>query len=202
MHLYISKISELIEKYDKNHKYSSLTLNRIKKTGVLKRENELKAIELLISILFDDVSAFTFSVSKNGKPSVNEYGLKFSYSHSQDLLFLQTAYREEVGADVQFISGQAKKVSRAFLNDDELKYADSDLLFTVLWTIKESIIKKYDSLLFMVKNIHIIDLKKEDDEYVSTCTFLGEEIIVRSKLYENFVLSYTSKEKLELIYKN
>ena len=197
MFIYLTNIEELIKNNEANYIYSSFTLNRLKKSSSLKRKNEIKATELLFSKIFSNLESFTIERTSNGKPYFKETNIKFSYSHSGSYLALMTD-EIDVGVDIQEILSKTKKVAKGFLNDEEMKLPKSDLEYTLLWSVKESLIKQLDLTIFNAKEIKIKNCKKDVDEFLTEATYKDKDYFIRSKLFQNYLISYTSKTRRDL----
>ena len=86
-----------------------------------------------------------FEYGEHGKPSiVGHPELHFSLSHCKEAAVCVLS-RRPVGIDVESIGRYSEPVARYAMNDDELRQiqqaANPSLVFTRLWTMKESLLK-------------------------------------------------------------
>ena len=86
-----------------------------------------------------------FEYGEHGKPSIMGHPeLHFSLSHCKEAAVCVLS-RRPVGIDVESIGRYSEPVARYAMNDDELRQiqqaANPSLVFTRLWTMKESLLK-------------------------------------------------------------
>lgn len=131
---------------------------------------------LLQKKLNNDLSNIKYT--KKGKPFI-ENNKKFSISHSKNILVIAIK-NKDVGVDVQHILNFDESIANLILNENELNLIknskNKDLLFTIFWTKKESIIKlKAEGFNQDLKNIisaeYIIKTIIKNDYVISCCTY-------------------------------
>ncbi|MCQ2743135.1 MAG: 4'-phosphopantetheinyl transferase superfamily protein [Bacilli bacterium] len=86
---------------------------------------------------------------QNGKPSLVSKKTHFNLSHAKNGLVVCTISSESVGIDVERIAAHDMKIAKRYFAPAEysiLKRSNNqDVLFTRLWTMKESILKRLGS---------------------------------------------------------
>lgn len=112
----------------------------------LKRKDSLCARAILCKILQEKfcIKDFTVDCEKDGKPFVSGGEICFNLSHS-DNYALCAVSDSQVGCDIERIRQYKNKVAERFFTRKEFCLLEGskrqDILFTRLWTMKESILK-------------------------------------------------------------
>ncbi len=118
-------------------------------TEKIKRGNQLTLIgrTLLGYILYKHygIKNFSYSYGENGKPYLENENIFFSISHSGKMVVCCVSDRE-IGCDIEKIKDFNPKIPERFFTGKEtevIKNHDCKArVFTRLWTLKESILKK------------------------------------------------------------
>jgi 4'-phosphopantetheinyl transferase len=109
--------------------------------------------KIIAAYLRTDAASVEFDVGMRGKPSlrgpVNEHGLRFNMSHSEDLALVAVTREREVGVDVEYVRDVADDLSIAqhfFCKSEQALLGAADgperrSMFFRLWTRKEALIK-------------------------------------------------------------
>lgn len=80
----------------------------------------------------------------HGKPYIQNEPYELSVSHSSGLIAFALSNKRPVGIDIQHPKPQVLRISKKFLNEQELQQAAGDLLkTTILWCAKEAVYKWY-----------------------------------------------------------
>ncbi len=91
------------------------------------------------------IDSYSYFYSENGKPFLRNERIHFNISHSGDYV-LCCISEGEIGCDIEKIRDYNPKIGRRFFTEKEallLEERESeDYNFSVLWTLKESILKK------------------------------------------------------------
>ncbi len=91
------------------------------------------------------IDSFSYRYGENGKPYLKGEELYFSISHSGECVICCVS-DSEIGCDTEIIKAYNPRIGRRFftVREAELleKAENKDELFTKLWTLKESILKK------------------------------------------------------------
>lgn len=91
------------------------------------------------------IESFSYTYSKNGKPFLSNSDIYFSISHSGDMVACSIS-EKETGCDIEKINEFNPKIPKRFFTDKEADIIDGheskERVFTRLWTLKESILKK------------------------------------------------------------
>ncbi len=91
------------------------------------------------------INSFSYRYGENGKPYLKGEKPYFSISHSGDCVICCVS-DNEIGCDTEIIKPYNPKIGRRFFTAREAdlleKAENKDELFTKLWTLKESILKK------------------------------------------------------------
>lgn len=86
---------------------------------------------------------FSYRYGKNGKPYLENCSAYFSISHSGDYVLCALS-EKEIGCDIEKIKEYNPRIPERFFTQKEIRRLgdDNKELFTRLWTLKESILKK------------------------------------------------------------
>ncbi len=114
------------------------------------------------------------------------------------------------GIDIEKISNKIIQIRKKFLNTVELLNAScnpSALLYTMLWTGKESIYKCCRNNKISFKNdIYIYSIKKYKDHWILKgkvfFPLYADEFVIHSEQIDDFMLSYTLSRHRIVLHKN
>mgnify|MGYP003306333710 CR=1 FL=1 len=112
----------------------------------LKRKDSVCAKAMLCQVLDEsfNIKSFVVDCEEDGKPYLVGDEICFNLSHS-DNIALCSVSGDVVGCDVEKIRPYNPKLAKRFFTTEEFslleKSDNPDLLFTRLWTMKESILK-------------------------------------------------------------
>jgi 4'-phosphopantetheinyl transferase EntD len=85
----------------------------------------------------------TLIYNDNGKPLIQEGGY-LSISHSKSLIGLAWSSELNIGLDIEEISSKIERIENRFVHASEKKIAHTQEEKTIIWCIKESMVKILD----------------------------------------------------------
>lgn len=112
----------------------------------LKRKDSVYAKALLCQVLYEkfNFNTFIFDCEEGGKPYLVSGEICFNLSHSGNVALCSVS-DDAVGCDVEKIRPYNPRVAKRFFTAEEFcvleKSHNPDLIFTKLWTMKESVLK-------------------------------------------------------------
>ena len=107
----------------------------------------------------------TLIYNKNGKPHLKEGGY-LSISHSKSLIGLAWSHEINIGLDIEEISPKIDKIHNRFIHDLEKEIAITQEEKTIIWCVKEAMVKILDNKSINFKqNLRVIK-KSNPDEWV------------------------------------
>lgn len=143
---------------------------------------------------FEDVNKLQISYNKNGKPYFinSRNSIHFSISHSKHMVICGVS-DNKIGLDIQKISNCRLEVVKRFFAQNEYDFLSKivdqnqrNLLFTKLWSLKESIVKcKGEALVSSLKKY---SFTYKNEELVPNFDTLYKLKCI--KYNENFVVSH------------
>jgi phosphopantetheinyl transferase (holo-ACP synthase) len=108
-----------------------------------KREVEARGIACLLKELFPD-QPVDLQYTPEKKPHLKNCDCHISISHSHNMLAILVSRTHSTGVDVELIREKVINIKHKFLNEQELKFAGSNVeKLTTLWAAKEAIFKAY-----------------------------------------------------------
>jgi 4'-phosphopantetheinyl transferase len=149
----------------------------------INRKLQWLSSRLLLKILSPKTEVF-FSQEKG--PVQTQNNLFVSISHTNFFSCATISQTSPVGIDIEEINDKAKRISKKFLHPSESHFLENEMIdesnfYTLLWTIKEAIFKKFHNLhLIFSEQIILKSLKQNDD-------FFFAEVIVKSENNINYV---------------
>lgn len=123
---------------------------------------EIKS-EDLIKKIADDYNIKNYKIIKNeyGKPYLENNGVYFNISNS-DSVVVAAVSDKEIGIDIQKIKYNEAIVNRTFTESEKQylnKSSDKKKAFTLIWTMKESYVKKLGiGVGYGLKNVDTINM--------------------------------------------
>jgi 4'-phosphopantetheinyl transferase len=151
----------------------------------INRKLQWMSSRLLLKILSPHSEIF-FSQEKG--PVQTQNNLFVSISHTNYFSCATISQTSPVGIDIEEINDKAKRISKKFLHASELQIQknfplEESSFCTLIWTIKESIFKKFHNLhLIFSEQIVLKSLKQNDN-------FFTAEVIVKSENKINNVVA-------------
>ena len=133
----------------------------------------------LLTELYPDFPVELIKVADTNKPFLTDEVYHFSISHCGNYAAVIISSTHRVGIDIEIISEKAKKVKHKFLSEDEQimikktfnnEYSESSL-FTLLWSIKETMFK-WNGLanIDFKKHLKIHQIEQsQKNEFVARC---------------------------------
>lgn len=127
---------------------------------------------------------FIFSEEKG--PILTNEKIFVSVSHTNFFSCAVVSQKTKVGIDIEEINSKAKKIAKKFFHPTEFHFLENEMIdesnfYTLLWTIKEAIFKKFHHLhLIFSEQIILKSLKQNDD-------FFFAEVKVKSENKINYV---------------
>jgi 4'-phosphopantetheinyl transferase len=131
------------------HMLSEYRLRRLEKTAQPEAKAQSFAAELLLiravqAVYPNAELPLKITVGEFGKPELRDIDLKFSLSHSADMVLCAISDKC-VGADIQLRTEYNAALAERFFTKKEaaviVHSADKDLMFTRTWAVKESYLK-------------------------------------------------------------
>lgn len=108
-----------------------------------KRRLEHLAGRFLLLELWPQIDFSKISISSTGKPFLNGAPKHFSVSHSYPYAAAAIS-QNEVGVDIQVYQPKICNLQQKFLSDAEALHCQHDMaLYTLAWSAKEALFKKY-----------------------------------------------------------
>lgn len=107
----------------------------------LKRTTEIEGVKSLMNKYLPNK---TLGYNRNGKPFIQEGGY-ISISHSKSLIGLAWSSELNIGLDIEEITQKIEKIENRFLHPAEKKIAINQKVKTIIWCIKESMVKILDN---------------------------------------------------------
>lgn len=221
IHIYIFNLNEILESEYPNK--DSLSDDEIKRVNKLKFESDkqraLKTYFIRRKILsaYTDISPekIIFKYNVHGKPYFtdgNNFGIKFNYSHSQDLLLFAICLDNEIGVDMELIKDlpDLKNLAENYFSQEEFRYYQSfkspeEKLFFYykIWTRKEALLKAIGTgLTENLKELNVPGKIEKDNSKLIVNYYKKNWTICDLKVPKNFIgsLAYNSEVPKELIY--
>ena len=129
------------------------------------------------------IKDYKFIYNEHGKPYLKNKEIYFNLSHSLKLVVCAFS-NKEIGIDIEYTRDFNNKIINKIYNEEEIKYVENntnkDMLYTRLWTIKESFMKYIGTgILFNPKDIKV-DLEKNN----INCDILSKKVF-----YKNFLIN-------------
>lgn len=199
--LYITNIKKLCDKNVTDSTLMSISSFRKEKYDNTKND-EVKMQILTVSYLIDEYlkkiglreKDMHYEYTKTGKPYFkNEENIKFSISHSKDLVGVAFSDRE-VGFDVQVVRNVGDEVFNRVLSDKENEDVssaknDNERLnkFFKYWVIKEAILKRDGTGL-------ISDMKSVFDDCNIVGVFDNKGLVPKKEIYYYCINNAFDKE--------
>lgn len=152
--IYITNINDNISKEKYNELYNNISPERKEKVQRLKFEADKKRSIYAESLLryalaeqFNLTGEIEFEYNQYGKSSIKgREDIKYNLSHSGDYVVCAVS-NKEIGVDVEEIKHMRLSVAKRFFHEKEYVYleqhsgVEQEVLFFILWTLKESYVK-------------------------------------------------------------
>lgn len=98
----------------------------------------------------------TIAYNNNGKPFIQEGG-HISISHSKSLIGMAWSFELNTGLDIEEITPRIEKIENRFIHPSEKKIATNIKVKTIIWCIKEAMVKILDNKTINFKqNLRVI----------------------------------------------
>ena len=138
------------------------------------------------------IKSFSYRYGKNGKPYLENSEVFFNISHSGNLVLCSIS-EYEIGCDIEKIRDYNPKIAKRFFAEKEAALlADKDTedyTFAVLWTLKESILKKTGKGIGRGLDTYCFsDYIDNEEFYAYGCNFLRCS-------YGDYMISVCSEDK-------
>lgn len=151
MNILVMQLDHQLTNKQFNNLLNHLTIsrkNKINKIRKIEDKNKSAFAELILKYALKEYYSkpyknLTFSFSKYGKPTLENYpDIHFNLSHSHKAILCAIA-KYPVGADIEYIRKIDLETSNIFLNKNEIDlfHPLTNDLFFKLWTAKESYLK-------------------------------------------------------------
>lgn len=112
-----------------------------------RKEQHIAAYSLLSALLYESHGLRCARIAREelGRPYLSDYPIQFSLSHCKGMAVCVLGDTSPVGVDVEPLRTLKSRVAQRCFSADELRQLEGaenpDLLFTRLWTLKESYVK-------------------------------------------------------------
>lgn len=191
-------VEEMQSAYQDVFSESTLTakeLAYINNLGTEKRRRELFYARKLVR---ECIGNYELDYDEQKKPCLLGSKIKISISHSNDYIVLAWSPNKHIGVDIEGISQKAERVRHKFLSAEELRNLRLECAedYVLLWTVKESVFKKYSHIKHLIFSDDILIDQVDDETEMVKCKVKIEEgqlekVNVRFKKMENYILSFT-----------
>ena len=156
---------------------------------IVSRKLQWLSSRLLLNKLSPNTE-FLFSEEKG--PILTNKKIFVSVSHTNFFSCAIVSEQNQVGIDIEEINDKAKKIAKKFFHTTEflfLKQEDTIELsfYTLLWTIKEAIFKKYHNMhLIFSEQIILKSIKNKDNYIIASVTLKTKETSfeISAKIYK------------------
>ncbi|MGC9150958.1 MAG: 4'-phosphopantetheinyl transferase family protein [Microbacter sp.] len=160
-------------------------------SNALKRCEKLAVRALLKALLGEEK---TIVYNESGKPFIEDNSFKISISHTDGFATVMIHPSQEVGIDIEIVSGRAAQLQKRFLNTSELlliHQKDDFVVPLLLWTAKEALYKwTSNPNIDFVKQISIIDIDQKKHQMWGMVQGVTKPVILSFEINENYVLTY------------
>lgn len=182
---------------------SELLREAEKKIFITEKENRGNASSVFGRILLGymlkkscGADTFSYRYGEQGKPYFADSDRKFSISHSGKYVMCCLTEKEN-GCDIEKIKRYNPKIPARFFTEKETlllsRREDRELLFTKLWTLKESILKKNGTgIAGSLDSFCFADYADRDEFFAYGCYF-------SSDVCGDYVLSLCSEDPAEKV---
>lgn len=199
--VYVASIEPLYDKskYDKWYN-CSLEYRRVKTDKYKNEPDRIRSVAAgaLLSIAYKDIVSKNclgldfklpnIATSQKGKPYFVECDIKFNLSHSGDKVFCALS-QQEVGCDVEYKTDDTLRIAKRFFTQKEyeviaagLNKKEQQKLFSLVWTLKESVLKAIGTgLLYPMNEFDVID---EDGNVYESIKLTNDERTLYLKSYD------------------
>ena len=159
-----------------------------------KKQLEYATSRILISKLCDEIHYPYTGITKDeyGKPHLPNCDYQLSISHSFPYAIAILNKRGSAGIDIEYPNEKLKRISSKFLNEKEIKYADSLSDLCKVWCVKETLYKIYGRKKVDYKKHLHVDLGISHDRCsgIFSNDVFTQEYEIRIEEYEGFIYSY------------
>lgn len=137
----------------------------------------------LLKELLPAVDLRKIIITSADKPLVSDEGPHFSISHCADMAAVMVSDDYEVGVDVELPAEKIRRISNKFLHPAELQMLaamdhDGISLYTMAWSIKESIFKWYGlGGVDFRQHLQIHEIKPGPGWWEAVCSFNKDSYI-------------------------
>lgn len=162
------------------------------------RKPSMVARCLLSYVLYADygISEYSIITDKRGKPFLENSDLFISISHSGNFALVSVSDKL-IGCDVQKMTEYNPRIASRFYAENEFevleKTDNKDMLFTVMWTLKEAVLKKSGE--GITGGLSEFDFSQVSDK--ESFNLYGDYFTVKKS--QDFSVAVCSEEKEEII---
>lgn len=189
----IEQLEQILSE-DEQKRANRFRFPHLKNRFIAARGNLRKIISYYLAIESDRL---IFEYTSRGKPQLaaqlNQIGLQFNVSHSQDLALYGFTIEQKIGVDLEFLRSmnEVEKIAQRFFSAREyqlISQANPDLqqqVFFQLWTAKEAYLKATGEGL--VDSLAEIEFSINADRTISLNSIEGNTKVPQHWLINNFV---------------
>lgn len=154
---------------DNDYKSIYESINNFKKKDIDKlptiddKKRSILGLKLLMNLLLEkniNYNNLKFTKNKDGKPSITNYPLFYSTSHSDEYVICALSDKE-IGIDIQSIQKINFKIMNSFFDKDEKFYSNNNENYTKVLSLKEAYGKCYGFGINCIKEVKF-SIKKEN----------------------------------------
>lgn len=154
---------------DNDYKSIYESINNFKKKDIDKlptiddKKRSILGIKLLMNLLLEkniNYNNLKFTKNKDGKPSITNYPLFYSTSHSDEYVICALSDKE-IGIDIQSIQNINFKIMNSFFDKDEKFYSNNNENYTKVLSLKEAYGKCYGFGINCIKEVKF-SIKEEN----------------------------------------
>ena len=132
----------------------------------------------LLPELFEKFPLELIKIADTRKPFLPDEVFHFSISHCGDYAAAIVSKTNRVGVDIEVVGEKIEKIKDKFLSDEEQETLNCQLsivncqLFTLAWSIKETMFKWYGAGgIDFKQHLHIKSIVQDDNQFTAQCVF-------------------------------
>ncbi|BAU66329.1 phosphopantetheine-protein transferase [Stanieria sp. NIES-3757] len=189
----IEQLEQILSE-DERSRANRFRFPHLKDRFIVARGNLRKILSYYLQI---ESNSIKFEYTSRGKPqlatNLNQIGLQFNLSHSQDLALYGFSINQKIGIDLEHLRSiyDVEKLAQRFFSEREYKLiTESDFdkkqqVFLQFWTAKEAYLKATGEGL--VDSLSEIEFLRKLDQSISLQSVHGNTKAAQNWLVENFI---------------
>lgn len=138
---------------------------------------------ILLRELFEDFPLKLIQIADTRKPFLEDEAYHFSISHCGEYAAAIVSKRNRVGVDIEIPRQKILNIGHKYLDEHELELfknmeADPVYLYTMAWSVKETLFKWYGAgNIDFREHLHIEECQLKDNEFIAHCSFRKDQPI-------------------------